>query len=187
MNHFNNFFNNKKILVTGHTGFKGSWLCSWLNALGAEVTGFSLNPNTQPNMFSACNIGNDVNSIIADIRDYSAIEKTLIDNKPEIIFHLAAQPLVLESYAFPLDTFQTNIMGTANVLEAIRLRGKDFVKSVVIVTSDKCYENLEQELGYKESDPMGGHDPYSNSKACAELISQSYYDSILSKAIESPF
>jgi len=177
MNHFDNFFNGKKILVTGHTGFKGSWLCSWLNALGADITGFSLEPNSQPNMFSACNIEHDVNSIIADIRDYSAIEKAIIDNEPEIIFHLAAQPLVLESYKSPLNTFQTNVIGTANILEAIRLRGKEFVKSVVIVTSDKCYENNEKGHSFVEEDKLGGKDPYSSSKASAEIITNAYYNS----------
>ena len=181
MNHFDNFFKNKKILVTGHTGFKGSWLCTWLSALGAEVTGFSLKPNTQPNMFSVCDIDEDIVSLIADIRNYSAIEKAVVDNEPEIIFHLAAQPLVLESYSYPLDTFQTNILGTANLLEAVRLRGTDFVKSVVIVTSDKCYENNNSGIPFVENDKLGGKDPYSSSKASAEIITNAYYESYFRK------
>jgi CDP-glucose 4,6-dehydratase len=167
---FNHIYMNRKVLVTGHTGFKGSWLCRWLEMLGANVAGYSLKPNTQPNHFELSNL--TCKSQIDDIRDYSKLKKSFEEFEPEIVFHLAAQPSVLKSYEEPLDTFSTNLMGTANILEVSRQT--DSVKAVVIVTTDKCYENNEWVYGYRETDQLGGHDPYSASKACAEIITASF-------------
>lgn len=169
------FWQGKKVFITGHTGFKGSWLSIWLNHLGAEVYGYSLPPPTECNLFDIAKIGDITKSYFADIRNLENLKESLQECEPEIIFHLAAQPIVRNSYKTPIETFSTNIMGTANVLEAIR----DFnsVKSAVIITSDKCYKNNEWLWGYKEADPLGGYDPYSSSKACAELITSSYRNS----------
>ena len=172
------FWRGKRVFLTGHTGFKGSWLALWLEQLGAIVTGYALAPNTQPNMFVAAQVGNGVNSHISDIRDYDALSAAMTAAAPEIVFHLAAQPLVRLSYAQPRETYETNVMGTVNLLEAIRQT--PLVRAVVIVTSDKCYENRElgaTHTGYVESDPMGGHDPYSNSKGCAELVTAAFRNS----------
>ena len=166
-------FKDKKILVTGHTGFKGSWLCAWLKLLGADVVGVSLEPNTNPNHFELLNLAMD--SRVVDIRDSKAIERTFLEVLPDFIFHLAAQPLVRDSYETPLYTMETNIMGTANVLNACRTL-KD-LKGVLIVTTDKCYENKEWVWGYRENDPMGGYDPYSASKGCAELVTACFRNS----------
>jgi CDP-glucose 4,6-dehydratase len=167
---FENSYQNKKVLVTGHTGFKGSWLIKWLEMLGAEVQGISLEPNTEPNHFTL--IHSDIKSHILDIRDAEKLSKTIRSINPDIVFHLAAQPLVRESYEYPLETLQTNVMGTANVLNACR--GLDNLKAILVVTTDKCYENKEWIWGYRESDPMGGYDPYSMSKGCAELVVSSF-------------
>lgn len=169
------FWKNKKVLVTGHTGFKGSWLCLWLRKLGAEVIGYALNPPTQPSLFHIGNIDQDISSIIGDIRDYDHLMKTIKKYKPEVVFHLAAQPLVRESYINPIETLQTNIIGTANLLDIVRLTKN--IKVVINVTSDKCYDNKEWSWGYRETDPMGGYDPYSCSKGCSELITNSFRQS----------
>ncbi|WP_447751376.1 CDP-glucose 4,6-dehydratase [Sphingopyxis fribergensis] len=158
----------RRVLVTGHTGFKGSWLSLWLHHMGAEVTGFALPPPTEPSLFEAARIGELVRHVEGDVRDAAALRRTVEENEPEVIFHLAAQPLVRLSYREPVETYATNVMGTVHLLDAARhVAG---VKAIVCVTSDKCYENREWIWPYRESDPMGGHDPYSNSKGCAELV-----------------
>lgn len=181
----NNFWQGKKVLVTGHTGFKGSWLIIWLNHLGAFVKGYSLEPNTSPSLFESAKIQNLCTHQIGDIREFQETKKAILEFSPEIVFHLAAQPLVRYSYSYPLETFETNIMGTANVLEAIR--GVKSVRAVVAVTTDKCYQNNEWHWGYREDDKLGGHDPYSASKAGAELIigsmRSSYFQSSTSKTM----
>ncbi|HAZ10385.1 MAG TPA: CDP-glucose 4,6-dehydratase [Candidatus Omnitrophica bacterium] len=168
----NNIFKGKKILITGHTGFKGTWLSLWLNKLGADVVGYALKPPTKPNLFEICSIKDRIISVTSDVRDFNKLQTVFREHKPEVVFHMAAQSLVKYSYAKPIETFETNIMGTANVLEACR--HVPSVRAIVNVTSDKCYENLELKRGYKESDRMGGNDPYSSSKGCAELISAAY-------------
>lgn len=169
---FNDVFKNKTVFVTGHTGFIGSWLCSWLKLLGAKVIGYSLSPNTMPSMFEIINLEKTIVSIIGDINDKKNLQNCLIQYKPDIVFHLAAQPLVNVSYENPLETFQTNVMGSLNILEIIR--SMESVKVCVMMTSDKCYENKEINYAYKESDPLGGYDPYSASKGAAELTISSY-------------
>lgn len=169
---FSNFYKNKRVLVTGHTGFKGGWLSIWLKALRAEVTGYALPPNTTPNLFSLANVGEGMAHIIGDIRDFDALMAVFEDFQPEIVFHLAAQPLVRASYAEPRETFEVNVQGTVNVLEAVRRCPS--VRAAAIVTSDKCYENQEWIFGYRENDPVGGYDPYSASKGAAELVARSY-------------
>lgn len=166
-------YEGKKVFITGHTGFKGSWLTYWLRNLGAEVVGYSLAPETSPNHFELLNL--DIESHFNNICDLDKLKNVMKESNPDIIFHLAAQPLVRYSYNHPLETFQTNIIGTANVLESARECKS--VKAVVVITTDKCYENLEQKKGYIESDKMGGFDPYSSSKGCAELIVSSYKNS----------
>lgn len=172
-----NIYKNKKVLVTGHTGFKGSWLCLWLKMLGAEVYGYALSVNTQPSMFKELKLEKKIKSIIGDIRDKEKLEQVFCEIKPEIVFHLAAQPLVRLSYFEPLLTYETNVIGTLNVLEAAR-KCKT-VKAFINVTTDKCYENKEVNRGYKEDDPMGGYDMYSSSKGCVEIMSSSYRRSFL--------
>jgi CDP-glucose 4,6-dehydratase len=172
-NLFNNIYKNKKVFVTGHTGFKGSWLILWLKQLGAEVCGYSLEASTQPNHFSLLSI--DINNIINDIRNKDAIAKAIKKFKPDIVFHLAAQALVRPSYENPIETFETNVIGTLNVFEACRKTGT--VKAIINITSDKCYENRELVWGYREDDPMGGYDPYSASKGCSEIATSSYRNS----------
>lgn len=175
---FNDIYKNKKVFVTGHTGFKGSWLALWLTKLGAEVCGYSLEPNTTPSMFNELNIGKEIHkSIIGNILDAEKLEKAVNEFQPEIIFHLAAQPLVRLSYAEPVQTYQTNVIGTLNVLEAARKCSS--VKAFVNVTTDKCYENKEINRGYREDEPMGGYDMYSSSKGCVEIMSSSYRRSFL--------
>lgn len=169
------FWRGKKVFITGHTGFKGSWLSLWLNHLGAEVTGYALEPPTVPSLFEMARVGEDMDSITGDIRDGSLLTQKLQACVPEIVIHMAAQPLVRESYKDPVTTYQTNVMGTVNLLEAVR-QSKS-VKAVVNVTTDKCYENKEWVWGYRENEPMGGYDPYSNSKACSELVTASYRSS----------
>ncbi len=175
---FNNIYLNKKVLVTGHTGFKGSWLSLWLTSLGAKVCGYSLDPNTKPSMFNSLNIGKRIEkSVIGNILDEEKLKKTINDFQPDIVFHLAAQPLVRLSYSEPVMTYKTNVIGTLNVLEASR--NCHSVKAFVNVTTDKCYENKEVERGYKEDEPMGGYDMYSSSKGCVEIMSSSFRRSFL--------
>ena len=169
------FWKNKKVLVTGHTGFKGSWLSIWLSTLGANIVGFSEKPPTTPSLFHEAKINTYVDSIIGDIRDKNLLESTVEKSNPEIIFHMAAQSLVRESYSRPLETYEVNVLGTLNLLEAARKC--ETVKALVNVTSDKCYKNIETLSGYKETDELGGKDPYSNSKACSELVTQAYQKS----------
>jgi len=173
------FWNGKRVFVTGHTGFKGGWLSLWLASMGAKVTGYSLNPNTSPNFFEVSQVKGDLeNSQIADIRNLEKLQKEMVTARPEIVIHMAAQPLVRYSYANPVETYSTNVMGTVNLLESIRTL--DCVRAVVVVTTDKCYENKEWAWGYRENEPMGGHDPYSNSKGCAELVTSAYRQSFFS-------
>lgn len=167
---FSGVYQDKRVLITGHTGFKGSWLSFWLKKMGAHVVGYALEPNTNPSHFQLLDL--KIDSIISDINNLDKLKQTINSFKPEIIFHLAAQPLVRLSYESPLETLSTNIIGTANLLEACR--NSDTVKAIVIITSDKCYENNEWLWGYRETDPMGGFDPYSVSKGSAELVVSSY-------------
>lgn len=169
------FFKNKKILVTGHTGFKGSWLCKILTEAGAVVTGFSMQPPTEPNLFTISGVENDIKSVIGDVRDLEYMKKVFLEAQPEIVFHLAAQPIVRESYKNPVYTYETNVMGTVNICECVRLN--PCVKSFLNVTTDKVYENREWEWGYRENEPLDGYDPYSNSKSCSELVTHSYINS----------
>ncbi|MES1180143.1 MAG: CDP-glucose 4,6-dehydratase [Hyphomicrobium sp.] len=172
------FWKGRRVLVTGHTGFKGAWLCHWLNELGADVTGIALPPAGDPNLFSLSLAGSRIRSKFVDIRDAGALDAAIKEASPEVVFHLAAQSLVRESYADPVGTYTTNVMGTVNVLEAVR--GSSTIKAAVIVTSDKCYENREWLWAYRESDPVGGYDPYSSSKGCAELVASAYRRSFFS-------
>lgn len=174
----NNFWKNKKVLITGHTGFKGSWLALWLTSIGADVTGLAL-PMPSPNLFSLAKIDNDCNSILGDIRDESLVQNIIATGKFEIVFHLAAQSLVRASYADPLETFSTNIIGTTNILNA--LRKSPATKVAIVITTDKVYENNEWVWPYRENDTLGGHDPYSASKAACEIIVTSYKKSFLEK------
>lgn len=169
------FYKGKRVFITGHTGFKGSWLCKILSNWGAEVTGYSLNPPTIPNLFDTADIGADIHSVIGDIRDYDSLKKAFDDAKPEIVLHLAAQPIVRDSYKMPAYTYETNVMGTVNILECVRQ--SDCVKSFLNVTTDKVYENKEWQWGYRENEPLDGFDPYSNSKSCSELVTHSYKNS----------
>lgn len=174
------FWLGKKIFITGHTGFKGSWLSLWLQKLGADVTGYALSPPTTPSLFDVANVGLNMKSIIGDIRHLEALTQAMIEANPEIVIHMAAQPLVRYSYQNPVETYSTNVMGTVHLLEAVRKSGH--VKAVVNVTTDKCYENREWEWGYRENEPMGGYDPYSNSKGCAELVTSAYRSSFFNPA-----
>ena len=171
----NSFYKNKKVLITGHTGFKGAWLTIWLSSLGAKITGIALEPKTKKDIYVLSGIEQEINNYLQDIRDLKKMKSIFIKEKPEIVFHLAAQPLVLESYNNPHYTYETNIMGTVNILEAIR--NTSSVRSVVMVTSDKCYDNRETEEGYSEKDPLGGYDPYSSSKGAAEIVINAYRNS----------
>ena len=170
-----NFWTDKRVFLTGHTGFKGGWLSLWLQSLGAKVTGYALNPPAQPNLFEVASIEKDMKSIIGDIRDLYHLKKVMKEANPDIVIHMAAQPLVRYSYANPVETYATNVMGTVHVLEAAR-ENKN-IKAILNVTSDKCYDNRELDRGYREDEPMGGFDPYSNSKGCAELVSMAYRNS----------
>jgi CDP-glucose 4,6-dehydratase len=169
------FWENKRVLVTGHTGFKGGWLCLWLKKLGANVYGYALEPNTTPNLYSLIKLDAEITSSFGDVRDLKSLTDYINYSQPDVVFHLAAQPIVRDSYTDPVSTYSTNVMGTVNVLEAIRINGN--VRSAVIVTTDKCYDNKEWAWGYRENDTLGGHDPYSSSKACAELVTTSYRQS----------
>lgn len=166
------FYNGKTVLVTGHTGFKGSWMCRVLTMHGAKVIGYSLTPPTEPSLFEKAGIEKDTVSVIGDIRDLKKLRETMDKYRPEIVIHMAAQPIVRESYADPVYTYETNVMGTVNICEAVRLC--DSVKSFVNVTTDKVYKNNEWEWGYRENDALDGYDPYSNSKSCSELVTSSY-------------
>lgn len=166
------FWRDRRVLVTGHTGFKGAWLSLWLHAMGAKVTGFALAPPTEPSLFEAARLGELIDSRLGDVRELAPLMATVRDCQPEIVFHLAAQALVRPSYDQPVETYATNVMGTVHLLEAVRQVAG--VRAVVIVTSDKCYENREWLWGYRESEAMGGHDPYSSSKGCAELVTAGY-------------
>ncbi len=169
------FWQNKRVLITGHTGFKGSWLSLWLEQLGAELCGIALEPPTDPSLFKEARVAQGMRSEIADIRDLERVKEILREHRPEVIFHMAAQPLVRKSYDDPVGTYSTNVMGTVNLLESVR--GSDSVRAVVIITTDKCYENKEWVWPYRETDRLGGYDTYSNSKACAELVVAAYRSS----------
>lgn len=169
------FWKDKKVFLTGHTGFKGSWLSLWLQDCGAILTGYGLKPNTEPNLFDTTSVAEGMESIIGDVRDLDKLAKAMNDCQPEVVIHMAAQPLVRHSYKNPIETYSTNVMGTVNLFEAVRKTAS--VRAVVNVTTDKCYENKEWIWGYREDEPMGGHDPYSNSKGCSELVTSAYRNS----------
>ena len=171
------FWNGKRVFLTGHTGFKGSWLSLWLFSLGANVRGYSLNPLTQPSLFSEAKIDSIAESHIGDIRDQDTLQESMVSFKPDILIHMAAQPLVRYSYDEPIETYEVNVIGTAKVLEVAR--GCSNLKAIINITTDKCYENDGRTKGFKENDPMGGYDPYSSSKGCAELVTSSYRRSFL--------
>ncbi|MDF2529778.1 MAG: CDP-glucose 4,6-dehydratase, partial [Gammaproteobacteria bacterium] len=171
------FWRNKKVFLTGHTGFKGSWLSLWLQEMGAQVTGYSLKPSSQPCLFELANVAKGMQSLMGDIRDLDALKKAVAEAKPDIIIHMAAQALVRDSYTDPVGTYSTNVMGTVHIIEA--MRASPTAKVLINVTSDKCYENKEWVWGYRENEPMGGYDPYSNSKGCSELVTSSYRQSFL--------
>ena len=174
------FWRGKRVLLTGHTGFKGGWLALWLQSMGAEVRGIALEPPTTPALFDAARVGDGMDHRIADIRDFAAIRALAAEFQPEVLFHLAAQPLVRYSYRHPLETYATNVMGTLHVLEAARAAGG--VRAIVKVTTDKCYEQDGATRAFREQDPMGGHDPYSSSKGCVELVSSAWRRSFLADA-----
>ena len=169
------FWRDKRVLVTGHTGFKGSWLCAWLQRMGAQISGFAHPASTKPSLFLTARIGGGMRSFEADVRDLDSLHRALRDAQPEIVLHLAAQPIVRRSYVDPVGTFSTNVLGTVNLLEAVRLT--DCARAVIVVTSDKCYENREWLWSYREKSTLGGRDPYSSSKACAELVTRAYRES----------
>ena len=172
MQGFQSFYKGKRILVTGHTGFKGSWLCRMLTGFGADVTGFALNPPTHPNLFDRAGLSGRMTDIRGSVCDFAALSAAFAMARPEIVIHLAAQPIVRESYRVPRETFETNVMGTVNLLECVRLDGG--VKSLLNVTTDKVYLNREDGVPCREDDPLDGYDPYSNSKSCSELVTHSY-------------
>lgn len=174
------FWCGKRVLLTGHTGFKGSWLSLWLQSMGAQVVGYALAPPTEPSLFEVAGVGAGMTSVIGDILDLEHLRSVFAEHKPEIVIHMAAQPLVRYSYAEPVETYSTNVMGTVNLLEAVR--GTPGVKAVVNVTTDKCYENREWAWGYRENEAMGGYDPYSSSKGCAELVTAAYRNSFFNSA-----
>jgi CDP-glucose 4,6-dehydratase len=165
-------YHGKKVFLTGHTGFKGSWLSLWLNELGAEVTGYALAPDTTPSLFDELKLSSSLRHIVSDIRDFDALSQAMNSANPDVVIHMAAQALVQPSYKNPRETYESNVMGTVNLLEAVR--ACDSVRSCLIVTSDKCYDNLETDRGYRETDAMGGYDPYSSSKGCSELVTNSW-------------
>ena len=172
-----NFWRGKRVFLTGHTGFKGSWLSLWLSSMGAMVSGYALSPPTDPSLYALAGVDSLVSSILADVRDAGMLARSLAEARPEVVFHMAAQPLVRESYRIPVETYATNVMGTVHLFEAVR--GCEAVRAVVNVTTDKCYENREWVWGYRENEPLGGYDPYSSSKACSELVTSAYRRSFL--------
>ncbi len=174
------FWNSKRVYITGHTGFKGGWLSLWLQSIGAIVKGFALNPPSTPSLFVEAKVDDHMESEIADIRDLQCLKKSMSAFNPDVVIHMAAQPLVRLSYSHPIDTYTTNVIGTANVLEAARSCSN--LKSIVSVTTDKCYENKEWVWGYRENEALGGHDPYSSSKGCAELVTSAYTKSFFNTA-----
>lgn len=174
------FYKGKKILVTGHTGFKGSWMSQMLLLAGAEVSGYALSAPTSPSLFELCGLADEMNSVDGDIRDLEKMKKVFLEVRPEIVIHMAAQPIVRESYRTPVYTYETNVMGTVNLLECVRL--SDSVRSVINVTTDKVYKNREWYWGYRENEELNGHDPYSNSKSCSELVTSSYKECFLNEA-----
>ena len=174
---FRNMYQGRRVFVTGHTGFKGSWICAWLTSLGAEVMGYSCDIPTQPSHIEAMHLGEHIRQVQGDIRDRDALIRAMKEFKPDVVFHLAAQALVRKSYDEPVLTFESNVMGTMNVLEAVRACPS--VGAVVMITSDKCYRNDEQVWGYRETDHLGGYDPYSASKGCAEIVAHSYFRSFV--------
>ena len=169
------YYKGKTVLVTGHTGFKGSWLCRILSLAGAKVVGYSLDPPTEPSLFRLAQLEQDIVSVIGDIRDYEKLSAVFDEHRPQVVLHLAAQPLVRESYRSPRSTYETNVMGTVNVCECVRLH--DCVVSFLNVTTDKVYRNNEWVWGYRENEPLDGYDPYSNSKSCSELVTHAYINS----------
>lgn len=169
------FWRAKRVFLTGHTGFKGSWLSLWLQSLGADITGYALQPPTDPSLFDTARVCEGMESVIGDIRNLATLQQAMQDSRPEIVIHMAAQPLVRLSYENPVETYATNVLGTVHLLESVRHTSG--VKAVVNITTDKCYENREWVWGYRENEPMGGYDPYSNSKGCAELVSAAYRSS----------
>jgi CDP-glucose 4,6-dehydratase len=174
------FWKGRRVFLTGHTGFKGGWLGLWLQSLGAEVTGYALPPPSTPNLFEAAQVGAGMRSVIGDIRDAAALKQAMTESKPEIVLHLAAQALVRYSYEEPAETYAVNVLGLVNLFDAVRATSG--VRAVLNVTSDKCYENKEWAWGYRENDRLGGYDPYSNSKACAELVTSAYRNSYFNPA-----
>ncbi len=178
------FWRDRRVLLTGHTGFKGSWMALWLQSLGAVVTGFASDVPTEPSLYELARVGDSMHSIVGDVRDPDAIAVAVAEAQPEVVIHMAAQSLVRRSFVEPRETYATNVMGTVNVLDAVRLHGEQ-VRVVVNVTSDKCYENREWEWGYREEEPMGGHDPYSSSKGCAELVTDAFRRSFFSASSQA--
>jgi CDP-glucose 4,6-dehydratase len=178
------FWSGRAVLLTGHTGFKGAWLTLWLQSLGARVTGFADKVPTTPSLYELARAGDGIQDVRGDIRDHSAVLRALHEHEPEIVIHMAAQALVRRSFTDPRETYETNVMGTVNVLEAVRATPS--VRAVVNVTSDKCYDNREQQRPFVEDDPMGGHDPYSNSKGCAELVADAYLRSFFAPDADGP-
>ena len=178
------FWQYRRVFVTGHTGFKGSWLSLWLDAMGAHVTGYALEPPTEPSLFERARVGECIRSIHGDVRDFGGLKSAIAECDPEVVIHMAAQSVVRYGYEQPVETYATNVMGTVHLLEAVRQLKRPCV--VLNVTSDKCYANQEWVWGYRESDPMGGHDPYSNSKGCSELVTSAYRDSYFSANAMSP-
>ena len=174
------FWSKKKVFITGHTGFKGGWTSLLLQSLSSDVTGFSLKPKTSPNLYESANVSQEMNSVFGDILDFNNLRRNLLDADPEIIIHMAA-PTSKRLLYRPVETFKTNVIGTANILEISREIKS--LKAVLVITSDKCYENTEKDVSYLESDRLGGHDPYSSSKACAELVTSSFRDSFLQKKL----
>lgn len=179
------FWLNKKVLITGATGFKGSWLSLWLTSLGSRVVGYSLNPITTPSLFKVLSLENNIKNYYCDIRDLDKLRSVVSSFQPDIVFHMAAQPLVRYSYNHPIETYQVNVIGTANILEACK--NCDSIQSIINITTDKCYENREWEFAYKEDDPMGGYDPYSSSKGCSELVTSAYRRSFFDSMKNSHF